>query len=48
MYKGRFVFSQVLDYLPRYEFDKLVSKYKGDWHDKELTCYNQLLHLLFG
>lgn len=48
MYKGRFVFSQILDYLPRYEFDKLVSKYKGDWHAKELTCYNQLLHLLFG
>lgn len=48
MNKGRYVFSQVLDYLPRFQFDRLVRKYKGDWHSKDLTCYNQLLHLLFG
>ena len=45
---GRYIFAQVLDFLPRYEFDKLVAKYKGDRHVKDLTCYNQLLHLLFG
>lgn len=45
---GRYIFSQVVDYIPRYQFDKLVAKYHGDWHAKELTCYNQLLHLLFG
>lgn len=45
---GKYVFSQVIDFIPRYQFDKLVKKYNGDWHSKELTCYNQLLHLLFG
>ncbi|MBR5237268.1 MAG: IS4 family transposase, partial [Paludibacteraceae bacterium] len=35
-------------FIPRYQFDKLVKKYKGDWHAKDLNCYNQLLHLLFG
>jgi hypothetical protein len=25
-----------------------VKKFKGNWHAKDLTCYNQLLHLLFG
>lgn len=45
---GRYVFSQVIDFIPRYQFDKLVKKYNGDWHTKNLTCYNQLLHLLFG
>ena len=45
---GRYIFTQVLDFLPRYEFDKLVAKYKGDRHVKDLSCYNQLLHLLFG
>ena len=45
---GRYVFSQVVKYIPRYQFDKCVEKYRGDWHVKDLTCYNQLLHLLFG
>lgn len=45
---GRYIFSQVMDYIPRYQFDKAVAKYHGDWHAKELSCYNQLLHLLFG
>ena len=45
---GKYVFSQVIDFIPRYQFDKLVKKYHGDWHSNELTCYNQLLHLLSG
>ena len=45
---GRYIFAQVVDFLPKYVFEKLVVKYKGDFHAKDLTCYNQLLHLLFG
>lgn len=45
---GSYIFSQVVDFIPRYQFDKLVAKYHGDWHAKDLTCYNQMLHLLFG
>lgn len=45
---GSYIFSQVVNYIPRYQFDKLVAKYHGNWHAKELTCYNHLLHLLFG
>ena len=45
---GRYIFAQVTDFVPRYVFEKLVVKYKGDYHAKDLTCYNQLLHLLFG
>ena len=45
---GRYVFSQVVKYIPRYQFDKCVKKYHGNWHVKDLTCYNQFLHLLFG
>lgn len=48
MNDGRYIFSQVLDFLPRYVFDKAVTKYKGNKHAKSLSCYNQLLHLLFG
>ena len=42
------MFSQVVDFVPRYEFDKIVAKYKGNYHTRELSCYNQFLHLLFG
>ena len=45
---GSYIFSQVVDFIPRYQFDKLVAKYHGNRHAKDLTCYNQLLHLLFG
>ena len=45
---GSYIFPQVVDFIPRYQFDKLVAKYHGDWHAKDLSCYNQLLHLLFG
>jgi hypothetical protein len=45
---GRYVFAQVVDFVPRYLFNKIVSMYKGDFHAKELNSYSQLLHLLFG
>ena len=48
MNQGKFVFSQVMEFIPRYQFDKIVNRYKGDWHTKNLNSYNHLLHLLFG
>ena len=37
-----YVFSQFLDLLPRYEFQNLVNKYKGDYRTKQFKCCNQL------
>ena len=48
MNTGKYVFAQVIEFLPRYEFDKLVRKYNGDFHVRDLSCYNLLLHLIFG
>lgn len=48
MNQGKYVFSQVIEFIPRYQFDKLVRQYKGDWHIKSLNSYNHLLHLLSG
>lgn len=45
---GKYIFSQVVEFIPKYEFDKLVKLYNGDFHARNLSCYNQLLHLLFG
>ena len=48
MLEDIYIFAQVRDFIPWYQFDKLVAKHKGDWHAKDFNCYNQSLYLLFG
>lgn len=48
MHTGKFVFSQVLDFVSQYEFNKHVKHYKGNYHVRELDCWNQFIQLLFG
>lgn len=48
MHKGRLVFSQLLDYLPRDYFEWLVKRYEGNKYVKTFSCWNHLLVLLFG
>lgn len=48
MNTGKYVFSQVIDILPRRTFDRLVDKYNGNKYVKHFTCWNQLLCMLFG
>lgn len=42
------MFTQVVDFVSRYEFGKCVKRYNGNYRAHELSCYNQFLHLLFG
>lgn len=48
MNKGKHVFSQLLDFLGRNDFNYLARKYGGDKYVKQFTCYNQLCVLMFG
>lgn len=48
MNEGKYVFAQIASYIPRFQFDRIVNKYRGNYRAHELTCYNQFLHLLFG
>lgn len=34
--------------MDRYEFNKCVKQYKGNWHVRELDCWNQFVLLFFG
>ena len=43
-----YVFSQFLDLLPRYEFQSIVHKYKGDYRTKDFKCWNQLACMVFA
>ena len=48
MNSGQYVFYQLLGFLDRYEFDKCVARYNGDFRVRELTCWNQFVQLFFG
>lgn len=48
MNTGKYVFAQVLSLVNRYEFQKCVNRYKGDYRTRELNCWNQFTQLFFG
>ena len=48
MNQGRYVFTQLVDFLPRKNFEWLVKKYEGNKYVKSFTCWNHLMVLLFG
>ena len=48
MHKGKYVFSQLLDFLDKDVFLRLVNKYNGNRYVKQFTCWNQLAVLMFG
>jgi Transposase DDE domain. len=45
---GRTVFSQILDHLPWYEFQKCVARYRGDFQQKSFSCWDQYLAMAFA
>ena len=48
MHQGKYIFSQLTDFLPKRVFDCLVDKYSGNKYVRFFTCWNQLLSMLFG
>jgi hypothetical protein len=48
MNQGKYVYSQLTDFLPKRVFDCLVDKYDGNKHVRFFTCWNQLSCMLFG
>ena len=48
MNSGRTVFSQILDHLPWYEFQKCVARYRGDYQQKSFSCWDQYLAMAFA
>jgi len=48
MNQGKYVYSQLTDFLPKRVFDGLSHKYLGDKYIKHFSCWNQLLTLVFG
>jgi len=48
MNKGQYVFGQLMQTLPRREFDQCVKRYGGNYRVRDLTCWIQFLAMSFG
>ena len=48
MNTGRMVIAQLLDFLPKHEFNRCVRRYRGNFHCRRLSCYDQFLCLTFA
>ena len=48
MNSGKYIFSQLLDFVNKYEFEKCVNRYNGDYRTRDLNCWNQFVQLFFG
>lgn len=48
MHQGKHVFAQIVEFIPRHDFDKFVRRYNGNNKIRRLTCRDQFLAMLFG
>ena len=48
MNSGKYIFAQLLQFINKYEFDKCVKRYNGDYRVRDLNCCNPFVQLFFG
>ena len=48
MNEGKYIFTQVCSFILRQIFQRLVSKYQGDYHVRDFNCTTLLRYMLFG
>lgn len=48
MHSGKLVFAQLMEFLPRHEFDKCVRRYRGNFRTRGFSCRDQFLAMAFA
>ena len=48
MHSGKLVFAQLMEFLPRHEFNACVRRYGGDRRQRGFSCRDQFLCLAFA
>jgi transposase len=48
MYVGKTIFSQIINFMPMYEFHKCVQRYNGNYKMRSFSCLDQYLCLAFA
>jgi len=45
---GKAIFSQLIEFLPQYEFQKCVERYRGNYKIQSFSCWSQFLCMAFA
>ena len=48
MNTSKTIFSQIIDFVPKYEFEKYVMKYSGNYRYRTFSCWDQFLCMTFA
>jgi len=48
MNSGTYLFTQLMDSLPKRDFDRCVLKYRGNYRTRHFTCFDQFLCMAFA
>jgi len=48
MNAGQTIFSQLLDFLPTYEFNRCIRRYRGNYRMRQFSCRDQFLCMAFA
>ena len=48
MHSGTLVFAQLMEFFPRYDFDKCVRRYRGNYRTRDFSCRDQFLAMAFA
>lgn len=48
MFQGKYIFSQVMETVVRYQFNQCVARYHGEHWVKHFSCWEQFLAMSFG
>lgn len=48
MNSGQTIFSQLIDFIPAYDFNQCVKRYNGNYKIKNFTCWEQFLCMAFA
>jgi len=48
MNSGKYIFSQITEFLPKRVFDCIVFRFSGDKYVRHFSCWNQMLCMIFG
>lgn len=48
MYSEKLIFAQLMEWVPHYEFHRLVDRYQGDYKVSSFSCWDQFLCMAFA
>ena len=48
MHEGRLIFAQLMDFIPKRDFDDSVNRYRGNYRVRDFSCRDQFLAMAFA